>query len=746
MRYFSILFFLTFLFFACQHSTCQGSIFKHGQSEYQILLSKELDSLSREAAEELQCYLFKITKHEFEIVKEEKPGHNYLVIGDMNFPEADARINSGGLDDDVYYIGTDKQNIYLSGSGGKTQCYAVYTFLEEYLGCRYLNPGEEFVPEKDWIELEIHNKVYRPTFSFRRALFPARADEKYRLWHRLEELDEWGMFVHTFQHLVSPEKYFDEHPEYFSLVNGRRLRDGQLCLSNTEVLNLLAKNLGEKIAERPELKIWSVSQNDCYNYCECNACKALYEQYDSYSGAYLRMANYLAELFPEKIISTLAYQFTRAAPKNIAARENVNIMFCSIECNRSMPLADDPRSLSFVKDLKDWSSLTEHIFMWDYVVQFKNYLCPFPNFHVLQPNIRLFREQGIDMMFQQGSGSNWSDLSELKQYYIAKLLWNPDLDGDSLIREFIHFYYGDAAPWIKEYFDLTHGKLIENQEREFLNIYGYPTDYRDSYLSPELLHRYKSIMDEAEKKVVNDEKVLSRVQRARLAVDFAYLDVALNAPSPELCFIKNDTLDRGMMAYLDRFVELSEKTLTPYINERAFKVEDYREYVAIKLDRMLKHNLAKEASIHLKTSGSEKYPVGGSKALTDGLLGDLDFHHNWLGFEGNDMVAEIEFKKQTKVSKISLNFLKAVNSWVFLPSNIIVEVSMDGQHYYRVASVQGDNSDRNYLVKSIPFQIEFDPVEVSHLRVSAQSMKQCPDWHRGYGKACWIFVDELVVE
>ena len=129
----------------------------------------------------------------------------------------------------------------------------------------------------------------------------------------------------------------------------------------------------------PEAKYWSVSQNDTYKACECDECKNLYKQYGGYSGAMIWFVNQVAEKFPDKIISTLAYQYTRSAPLNIKPADNVNIMFCSIECNRSRSLATDSLSASFRKDAEDWCNLTDNIFMWDYVVQFRNMVSPFPN-------------------------------------------------------------------------------------------------------------------------------------------------------------------------------------------------------------------------------------------------------------------------------------------------------------------------------------------------------------------------------
>ena len=120
-------------------------------------------------------------------------------------------------------------------------------------------------------------------------------------------------------------------------------------------------------------------------------------------------------------------------------------MLCSIECNRSKPLEADPGSASFLKDLEDWTRLTKNIYLWDYVVNFKNYLCPFPNLRVLQPNIRYFAKNGMTRIFEQGSGKSLSEFKELRTYLISKLLWNPNENVDSLIDDFLSGYYGDRA-------------------------------------------------------------------------------------------------------------------------------------------------------------------------------------------------------------------------------------------------------------------------------------------------------------
>jgi hexosaminidase len=181
------------------------------------------------------------------------------------------------------------------------------------------------------------------------------------------------------------------------------------------------------------------------------------------------------------------------------------------------------------------------------------------------------------------------------------------------------------------------------------------------------------------------------------------------------------------------------------INERGFKLVDYSKYVMSKLNNMLIPNKLKNTTIKIKTNYSDTYSVGGSKALNDNLFGSLDFHNNWLGFQGEDMIVDIDFIESTKISEINMNFLKAVNSWVFLPTTLQVAISKDGLNYEIIKTIYPDNKDRSYLVKSIPFSLKISKVDIRYLRISAISLKSCPDWHRGYGNPSWIFIDEIIV-
>lgn len=721
-----------------------------GKAWADIIIDIQADSMSQKAAKTLQDYLYKISGVRLEIRTAPARKMAHIFIGKKYLESGKADELREEKQDDAFIIYSHKKDLYLAGKNPLGDIYAVCALLEDYLECMKFTVEEEYVPAMAVVSLPRIDRIYSPAFSFRAPHFQGRDDRNFREWHRISSFDDWGMFVHTFQHLLPPEKYFGEHPEYYSLVGGRRVQDGQLCLSNKDVIELLKENLRIEIAKHPDKKYWSVSQNDCINYCECENCQKLYEKYGAYSGAYIQMANEIARFFPDKQISTLAYQFTRKAPTNIVPLENVNIMLCSIECNRSMPLAEDPRSADFVRDVKDWGKLTDNIFLWDYVVQFQNYLTPFPNFHVLQPNIQFFRDNHAAMMFQQGSGDSWSDMSDLKHYLIAKLLWDPDLNVDSLITRFMDKYYGDAAPYIRQYYDLIHRALIAKQGAQQLDIYGFPVFYYNSFLTPQLLVQYQQLMDSAESAVKDDSAFYTRVLRARIPADFAYLDIALNTNNDLIKWtVEKDgetAIDPGMTVKLDRFVRLCEQTGIENINEKNLRPADYREFVLRNLSWMTEKNKLDNAEVKLLTQDSPKYPVGGVRALNDRLFGGLDFHFNWLGFENEDMAVSIDLGGETEFSRVRMNFLKEVGSWVFLPENVIVEVSADGKVFREIAGIKGDNSDRSYLVKSVPFELTFDKTVARYVRITAISMKTCPEWHRGFGKPSWIFVDEIILQ
>ncbi len=444
---------------------------RDGQALAVIHLPQAETPAARAAADTLRVYLARITGAELPVVSHDAPpAGGIIIIIMLEVGEAEAvGLHGEVLSAEGFRIRTTAERLILAAGTERGLSHAVYTLLESHLGCRMYSPDVQVIPRRSTLAPPAIDDTQVPRFTFRMQDFKEPA---YAAWHKLSSLAEWGLFVHTFHDLVPPERHFAAHPEYFAENLGVRVADGQLCLSQPAVLELVVEELGRRMREQPVALYWSVSQNDTYLPCTCAACRAVDEAEGSPAGSLLRFVNQVAARFPDKVISTLAYQYSRPAPRVTRPLPNVNIMLCSIESNRSQPIAADPRDTTFVRDLRDWSRLTSNILLWDYVIQFRNLVSPFPNLRVLQPNLQFFAGQGVMAVFEQGLPIFKGEFAELRAYLLAKLLWNPDLDLDALLDDFLAGYYGAAAPFLRAYIDHLHDALADSGED--LSCFGHP--------------------------------------------------------------------------------------------------------------------------------------------------------------------------------------------------------------------------------------------------------------------------------
>ena len=255
--------------------------------------------------------------------------------------------------------------LLLAGGRPRGTVYAVYRFLEEQGGVRWWAPWATDIPHRPSLRVSELNVRSRPAFEYREPFWWAGFDAQWKAHngangenHPIPEAlggcIKYKGFAHTFYPLVPPDKYFAPHPEWYSLINGKRTHENaQLCLSNPELRDFVVLRVKEWLRESPEDKIISVTQNDCAGACECPNCKAIDDAEGSPSGSMVAFVNYIAEKiepeFPDVAVDTFAYQYTRHPPKTIKPRPNVIVRLCSIECNFREPL-DHPSNAAFLED------------------------------------------------------------------------------------------------------------------------------------------------------------------------------------------------------------------------------------------------------------------------------------------------------------------------------------------------------------------------------------------------------------
>ncbi len=649
-------------------------------------------------------------------------------------------------------IKTDSLRLIIAGGNEKGTLYGVYSFLEKYLGCRMYSPKVKIVPRQKQIILGKINDLQVPVISFRDTHYRTTWDAEYTDWHKLDHdpngaRTDWGMWVHTFNELVPPQIYYKSHPEYFALVKGTRLPT-QLCLSNPAVLEITVQNLRKKIAQNPSAKYWSVSQNDNRDYCTCDSCKALDEREGSPSGSIINFVNKVADQFPDKMISTLAYEYGRHAPKTLKPHDNVNIMLCSIEAYRDKPIKDDTSSAEFVKDVQDWGKIAKDIIVWDYVIQFNHLLSPFPNLHVLQPNIQFFAENGVNAIFEQGNREVGGEFAALRSYLISKLLWDSYLNIDSVMNDFLFGYYGSAGKPIREYIDLMREELIKGGKP--LRIFGSPNEASDTYLTPALIAKYNVLFDEAEKLVADSAEILERVRIARLPLMYATMEQAK----------KNFTGENGLFEkvngkweaktnirnMVDEFTDLCIREGVTQVKEWSTSPEEYRSAMYRIYSQGMNEHLAYGKKVIMISPDTSDINEEELKMLTDGKRGSHDYDNNWINFAGKDLEVVIDLEKVQKIRKIGSGYYQ-LGFWLrLLPTNVEYYTSMDGKNFELVGNVVNTLPIDQYGGYLREFNTEFAPREARYIKVRACSIGNTPDWHPGAGRPAHMLVDEIVVE
>ncbi len=592
-------------------------------------------------------------------------------------------------------------------------------------------------------------------FSFRMVFTHPATDSAYAAEHRIRQViktrdsedPEWGLWVHTMHRFVPPTQ-FEKHPEYFAMRNGVRVPD-QLCLSNTKVLRITVDSLRATMARKPAARYWSVSQMDNFNHCQCALCHRTDSIDGSPSGSIIRFANALADSFPDKVISTLAYQYSRSAPKVTKPRPNVNIMLCSIEEDRSRPIAASSQPGSFTADLQDWSSLTKNIIVWDYVINFSHLVMPFPNWKVLATNLQLFRDNGVPMMFEQGLSSPGGEMPEFRTYLLAKLLWNPDLNVDSLRWHFMDTYYGEAGVYIDKYTRLLEEELDKSGKP--LTLYEHPQAHKDGYLSPENIAKYKMLFNSAEAAVMDEDTIYQwRVEDARLGIMYAELEIARAMPhAPNGLFEKDSAGHWRAKPYyvelLDTFIARAKKHGHVLLHETRNTPDEYYTEFSAHLKNGARYHLAVGKTITFATPPDERYTGGAPDALIDGFTASTNYQFGWQGWYGKDLVATIDLGIQHDVDSITLGFLRDPQSWIFLPEQVVIDVSMDGRTWSAYDRTVLPQQQQRGVPNTLRVSAALVPAQpMRYIRITAENLGPLPAWHGSKGE-CWLFCDEITV-
>lgn len=549
---------------------------REGKTAYSIVIADRAIVPEQNAAKELQSYLKQVTGADFPVRTESQVSASdpQILVGQsrrMKKLAADVDLKSLGYDGIV--IRTVGNNLILAGGQPRGSLYAVYTFLEDTVGCRWWTRTESYVPRKTVLDIPDLNTVYSPKIKYREAYSRGPyADSQFAVRMKLNGAmnaiprDLGGHYsiigwCHTAYPMLPPERYFKDHPEWYSLIGGKRVTTSpggsQPCFMNEEMQKELTRVALEKIGKEPDAGIISISQNDCIGACECEKCKAVEAEDGSPAGPLLRCVNAVAaeieKHYPDMLVETLAYQHTRKPPLVTKPRHNVVIRLCSIECNFAQALDSDTNA-AFRDDTRKWAAIAQNLYIWNYVTNFANYITPHPSIRWYGSDLRFFAANHVMGVFEQGDAQTWSgDFNNLRDWLLAHLMWNPELDQVKLTAEFMNGYYGAAGPYLQKYLDVVQDSAVSHKSST-----GFcSSDY--SFMDFNVLAEGTRLFDKAAKAVASDAVLSARVRRDRMSLDqiwlMKYAEMKATAEKMGVPFVG----PKDPVALADEFTELGRK-------------------------------------------------------------------------------------------------------------------------------------------------------------------------------------------
>jgi hypothetical protein len=347
---------------------------------------------------------------------------------------------------------------------------------------------------------------------------------------------------HNLTSTLPPKKFFDNHPEYYALVDGTH-QTTQLCTSNPEVIRLVIERINRFFDDYPEVEAYSLCPDDNTDFCECTKCQALdVGGMDTFISSkpivtdrYIHFLNEVAQgiqkIHPGKKVSTYAYvNYSKPPLRERTDRHVVIVLTSSVYCSAHGigDLACASRQ-EMKQDLAGWTEAASEVYIYDYDPTPYNAELPWPLFGARYREMSDYLAMGI-RGFSFESHNSWATLAP-NFYVAAKTMWNANLNFDDLLEDYMQLYFAECAESMAEYYRILEEALASTPDLVEWGQLFYPRIFNESVL----LHCHE-LINEA-KQEAKSEVVQERVKA--VALGFEYLENYIqirNAASQKLSF------------------------------------------------------------------------------------------------------------------------------------------------------------------------------------------------------------------
>jgi sulfatase modifying factor 1 len=439
-------------------------------------------------AAELQKYLKQISGADIQIVGKNDETKGQASIA-LDIVEQIKGASGKETAKQGYRLKTDKNGLSISSPTERGLLYGVYGLLTDHLGVRFYTPEFERVPAQAKLSLGEIDDIQEPGFQIRGYVYNPLEDKKWSYKNRAGGLPVDNLSSgHSLYTWIEAEKNFPLHPEWFALnKSGKREKDWGMgvCGTNKELAKELAKNMVAKYGnpkggnpdDKPEKRFLRIAQGDGFTPCLCPDCRALVQKEGTEAAPTIMLLNAALEeatkTYPNLHVITFAYFNTLLPPKTLTLHKNfwVNVVSSSLSQNQAgdqlNAIQGVPANRYYERAIVEWCKKAAGVTMyhWDGVDAGNSEYSEWPNLFPHCKDIKFWHEAGVTGA-QVAGKVNWGPLSE---YVWFNLMWNPTQDTDTLIKDFLHGYYGEkAAPILWDY--LVYTDKIRQESK-----YGCPT-------------------------------------------------------------------------------------------------------------------------------------------------------------------------------------------------------------------------------------------------------------------------------
>ena len=466
---------------------------------------------------------------------------------------------------------------------------------------------------------------------------------------------DWGLWGHNLRKVFT-----DGIPQEAYAMVGAKRDESQFCFSSEKLYKAYEAYVIDQYGDgnNDEIVRFAVMPNDNSTVCQCPACRAAGNTATSATPAVTKMVERLARRFPKHQFFTSSYT-TTATPPTHRLPDNVGVLVSTL----ALPLqtkmdGSTAEQRKFEATMKSWKSASKHIYVWDYMRNFDDYITPYPCLEHIKARLQYFKKMGVDGVFYNGSGYDYASFDDVQTYVIAQLMLNPDADITQLVRH----YYGKAYPVTAPIYADYYLSLEDKAQKATLNPYSGIGEAASSYLDAVALDAFWHKLDGGKGKAVDTER--RNINEMLTALAFTRLELLRLKPTAPSAATKGELLSllsahtafKDLANYRESFGEVDKyinewRTLSPWLANNGNKLRGATLTSTTKLDP----------------------EYADLSVLTDGKAGFAsDYHTGWLLNSSAQLSLTVPQGKLSGNATLQLTFLQASQWHIFAPASVEV--------------------------------------------------------------------------